>query len=178
MDKRFIMTRQKLCLIVSIRNGMMAQDPVKHSPVFQQVGDWENDDITDEELLGKYNQRAFLAYQWGVWVTAHSRDALERGMKPELLIVTLKRWGLRSMLILKEKGKEFTAQLQVLTRQKVEKNWTDMVGYQLLKKTLFLGTQVERKQSITMHQKYLRLKLMGILYRSLQTLLSVLQNIL
>ena len=59
----------------------MAQDPVKHSPVFQQVGDWENDDITDEELLGKSNQRAFLAYQWGVWVTAHSRNALERGIR-------------------------------------------------------------------------------------------------
>jgi hypothetical protein len=60
---------------------MMAQDPVKHSPVFQQVGDWENDNKTDEELLGKSNQRAFLAYQWGVWVTAHSRDALERGIR-------------------------------------------------------------------------------------------------
>ena len=61
--------------------GMMAQDPVKHSPIFQQLGDWEDDNIPDEELLGKYNRRAFLAYQWGVWVTAHSRDALERGIR-------------------------------------------------------------------------------------------------
>ena len=62
--------------------GMMAQDPVKHNLIFQQVGDWEEDDsLTDEEILGKSNQRAFLAYQWGVWVTAWSRDALERGIR-------------------------------------------------------------------------------------------------
>lgn len=62
--------------------GMMAQDPVKHNLIFQQVGDWEEDtSLTDEEILGKSNERAFLAYQWGVWVTAHSRDALERGIR-------------------------------------------------------------------------------------------------
>lgn len=62
--------------------GMMAQDPVKHNLIFQQVGDWEEDtSLTDEEILGKSNQKAFLAYQWGVWVTAHSRDALERGIR-------------------------------------------------------------------------------------------------
>ena len=61
--------------------GMMAQDPVKHSLIFKQCGDWEEDDTPDEELLGKSNKRAFLAYQWGVWVTAHSRDALERGIR-------------------------------------------------------------------------------------------------
>ena len=62
--------------------GMMAQDPVKHNLIFKQVGDWEEDSsLTDEEILGKSNQRAFLAYQWGVWVTGHSRDALERGIR-------------------------------------------------------------------------------------------------
>jgi len=61
--------------------GMMAQDPVKHSPIFCQEGDWELDQISDEEILGKSNSRAFLAYQWGVWVTAHSRNALERGIR-------------------------------------------------------------------------------------------------
>lgn len=61
--------------------GMMAQDPVKHSVIFQQVGDWEEDTTSDEELLGKSNNRAFLAYQWGVWVTAWSRWELERGIK-------------------------------------------------------------------------------------------------
>ena len=61
--------------------GMMAQNPVKHSVIFQQVGDWEEDTTSDEELLGKSNNRAFLAYQWGVWVTAWSRWELERGIK-------------------------------------------------------------------------------------------------
>ena len=62
--------------------GMMAQDPVKHTLLFRQEGDWEEDmSLTDEEILGKSNGKAFLAYQWGVWVTAHSRDALERGIR-------------------------------------------------------------------------------------------------
>ena len=62
--------------------GMMAQDPVKHTLIFKQVGDWEEDDSkSDEEILGKSNEKAFLAYQWGVWVTAHSRMALERGIR-------------------------------------------------------------------------------------------------
>lgn len=62
--------------------GMMAQDPVKHNLIFKQVGDWEEDTSkTDEEILGKSNSKAFLAYQWGVWVTAHSREALERGIR-------------------------------------------------------------------------------------------------
>ena len=54
---------------------------MKHRQIFQQIGDWEEDTKPDEEILGKSNQKAFLAYQWGVWVTAHSRDALERGIR-------------------------------------------------------------------------------------------------
>ena len=62
--------------------GMMAQDPVKHNLIFHQIGDWEEDTSkSDEQLLEDSNKRAFLAYQWGVWVTAHSRDALERGIR-------------------------------------------------------------------------------------------------
>ena len=83
--------------------GMMAQDPVKFKQIFKQIGDFETDEsllqkqavnegwdiqtlkrailAKQEELLGKSNQKAFLAYQWGVWVTAHSRDALERGLR-------------------------------------------------------------------------------------------------
>lgn len=83
--------------------GMMAQDPVKFRQIFKQIGDFDTDEsilkelaekegwnwekLKDEieskqqELLGKSNEKAFLAYQWGVWVTAHSRDALERGIR-------------------------------------------------------------------------------------------------
>lgn len=62
--------------------GMMAQDPVKHSIIFKQEGDWEEDNTkTDAELLEISNKKAFLAYQWGVWVTAHSRYALECGIR-------------------------------------------------------------------------------------------------
>lgn len=62
--------------------GMMAQDPVKHSIVFQKVGDWEEDtSVSSIDLLEKSNKRAFLAYQWGVWVTAHARKALEDGIR-------------------------------------------------------------------------------------------------
>ena len=83
--------------------GMMAQDPVKFMQIFKQCGDFDTDESIlkeqaesegwdfqtlkeaiekkQEELLGKSNQKAFLAYQWGVWVTAHSRDALERGIR-------------------------------------------------------------------------------------------------
>ena len=83
--------------------GMMAQDPVKFKQIFKQLGDFDTDETVlkelaekegwdekklkkaieekEEELLGKSNAKAFLAYQWGVWVTAHSRDALERGIR-------------------------------------------------------------------------------------------------
>ena len=61
--------------------GMMAQNPVKHTLIFQQVGEWEEDNIPDEELLAKANRKAFLAYQWGVWCTAWARWELEQGRK-------------------------------------------------------------------------------------------------
>lgn len=61
--------------------GMMAQDPVKHSVVFKQEGDWDVDTESDEAILEKSNHRAFLAYQWGVWVTAWARWHLEQGIK-------------------------------------------------------------------------------------------------
>ena len=61
--------------------GMMAQDPVKHTPIFKQVGEWDNDEKPDEEILGKSNEKAFLAYQWGCWCTAWARYALEEGIR-------------------------------------------------------------------------------------------------
>lgn len=83
-----------------ISHGMMAQDPVKYEQLFRQIGDFDtpltlimNDEsLSDEEkarraeelgkeILNKSNGKAFLAYQWGVWTTAHSRNCLEKGLK-------------------------------------------------------------------------------------------------
>lgn len=60
--------------------GMMAQDPVKQSIIFTN-GDWEtgNEEMTD--LLETSNRKAFLCYQWGVWVTAWARYRLQEGIK-------------------------------------------------------------------------------------------------
>ena len=60
--------------------GMMAQDPVKQSTIFNS-GDWTSGEEPIEQLLDISNSKAFLCYQWGVWVTAHARAALQAGIK-------------------------------------------------------------------------------------------------
>jgi hypothetical protein len=60
--------------------GMMAQDPVKQSI------DFINDDFVKhcdnpELLLNESNKKAFLCYQWGVWVTSWARYRLEEGIR-------------------------------------------------------------------------------------------------
>lgn len=60
--------------------GMMAQDPVK------QTIDFVNDEFirhNDDpaELLKSSNKKAFVCYQWGVWVTAWARYRLEEGIR-------------------------------------------------------------------------------------------------
>lgn len=60
--------------------GMMAQDPVK------QTIDFINSEFVQrsedrETLLLDHNKSAFLAYQWGVWVTAHVRARLRVGIR-------------------------------------------------------------------------------------------------
>ncbi|MBQ8426468.1 MAG: hypothetical protein IJX16_07500 [Clostridia bacterium] len=60
--------------------GMMAQDPVKQSTIFTD-GDWSVGTEPVAELLDKSNAKNFLCYQWGVWVTAHARAALQAGIK-------------------------------------------------------------------------------------------------
>lgn len=67
--------------------GMLVQDPVKQSILFE-INEEESPDVdfyeqedNPEDLLIKHNKRAFIPYQWGVWVTAHARERLEEGIR-------------------------------------------------------------------------------------------------
>lgn len=60
--------------------GMMAQDPVKQSIIFSS-GEWLSGGEDMTELLDASNKKAFLCYQWGVWVTAWARYRLQEGIK-------------------------------------------------------------------------------------------------
>lgn len=59
--------------------GMMATDPIKQDCYFEdnQV-QFKEDSI--EVLLEKNKKKSFLAYAWGVWVTAHTRLQLQQLM--------------------------------------------------------------------------------------------------
>lgn len=59
--------------------GMMAQDPVKQSIDYEN--DWSEMNDDPAELLDKARKKAFLVYQWGVWVTAWARYRLEEGIR-------------------------------------------------------------------------------------------------
>lgn len=60
---------------------MMAQDPVKFNIEFHEGKDpFRTIEADPEELLAKYQKKAFLCYQWGCWVTAFAREALQFGL--------------------------------------------------------------------------------------------------
>ena len=63
--------------------GMMAQDPVKQSILFisEDPAQFVEDTQPIVELLLKNTKRAFLLYQWGVWVTAWARLRLYEAVK-------------------------------------------------------------------------------------------------
>lgn len=60
--------------------GMMAQNPAKETILFKD-NDYIKDDVPLSERLKETNRRAFLAYQWGCWVTAWARYRLEEGIR-------------------------------------------------------------------------------------------------
>lgn len=60
--------------------GMMAQDPVKQSIIYNN-GEWQTANDPVEELLEANNHKAFLCYQWGVWCTAWARYRLQEGIR-------------------------------------------------------------------------------------------------
>lgn len=61
--------------------GMMAQDPVKQDVIYHEgTGEFTEDNAPPESLLAEFSKHAFLAYQWGVWITAWARLRLQEGI--------------------------------------------------------------------------------------------------
>ena len=80
---------QKAKALLNAQYGMTAQDPVKQKIIYTggHNTDPEDDDLykpddskSEEELLEEYNKRAFLVYQWGVWITARAREHLQKAI--------------------------------------------------------------------------------------------------
>lgn len=63
--------------------GMMVTD-VLQDEITYNLGEWGEEEVNIEEKLERYNKdkNRFLAYQWGVWVTAHARYNLHCGREP------------------------------------------------------------------------------------------------
>ena len=62
--------------------GMMVTDILQEEISYD--GEWGEKEVDIDEKIEKYNKnrKRFLAYQWGVWVTAYARYNLHRGREP------------------------------------------------------------------------------------------------
>ena len=60
--------------------GMCAQDPIKQDILFED-DEFKEQHEDPAKLLEQHNKKAFLVYQWGVWVTAWARLRLEEGVR-------------------------------------------------------------------------------------------------
>ena len=79
----YILLYNKMKKLLNAQYGMMAQCPVKYDIKYVNTRDglFDEDHTQDEEeLLEKYYKKAFLVYQWGVWVTANARKHLQTGI--------------------------------------------------------------------------------------------------
>lgn len=68
--------------LLNAQYGMMAQNPVKQLVKFidGQEDLYKDGEEAPEVLLEQYNKKAFLAYQWGVFVCARARAHLQQGI--------------------------------------------------------------------------------------------------
>lgn len=60
--------------------GMSVTNPLKDDIKYTS-GDFKKVVIDYEERIAKEHKKAFQSYAWGVWITAQSRYALERGLR-------------------------------------------------------------------------------------------------
>ena len=72
----------KVKQLLNAQFGMMAQDPVKVTTEYHSELEalYKDKECIPQELLEQHNKKAFLVYQWGVWVTSRAREALQRGI--------------------------------------------------------------------------------------------------
>lgn len=68
---------EKIKNMINALYGMTAQNPLKLSFEFYN-NNYHKKEIDPPSELAKQNKSAFLAYQWGVWVTAWARWELQR----------------------------------------------------------------------------------------------------
>lgn len=79
MDYEYARSKERL----NSYYGLTAQDPARKNVLFVGGNDvWKLDETQVlEEVLEHYNKKAFLPYQFGVWVTAWARYRLFQGVK-------------------------------------------------------------------------------------------------
>lgn len=70
----------KLKNLLNALYGMMAQDPVKQTIEFVK-GEFIESTYPVNDLLNEATRKAFLCYQYGVWVTAHARRELREAIR-------------------------------------------------------------------------------------------------
>lgn len=58
--------------------GMMLTDICNDNIVYKYWGEWDTETVDAQSQIDKYfdSNKSFLAYQWGVWVTAYARERL------------------------------------------------------------------------------------------------------
>lgn len=61
--------------------GMTVQNPCRPEMIWKDGAVVEDESVTIEDLMKKYQQTGWLPYQWGVWCTSYARRKLEDGIR-------------------------------------------------------------------------------------------------